>query len=77
MRTACVIGLIPTSLVLAPLSYAQHGGGHTGGGFSGRGTFSSGHSSVWVRTGVVGQKYARCAYYLQGVASSCVLGPYS
>src|SRR5437660_12913407 len=45
MRTACVIGLIPIPLVLAPLSYAQHGGGHLGGGFSGRGTFSSGHSS--------------------------------
>jgi hypothetical protein len=42
MRTACVIGLI-ISLVLAPLSYAQHGGGHMGGGFFGRGTFSSGH----------------------------------
>jgi len=77
MRTACVIGLIPVSLVLAPLSYAQHGGGHMGGGFSGRGTFSSGHSSVRVRMGVVRQKYAGRAYYLQGVANSCVLGPYS
>jgi hypothetical protein len=77
MRTACVIGLIPISLVLAPLSYAQYGGGHMGGGLSGRGTFSSGHSSVRVRTGVVRQKYAGRAYYLQGVANSCVLGRYS
>jgi hypothetical protein len=44
MRTACVIGLIPISLVVAPLSYAQYGGGHMGGGSSGRGTFSSEHS---------------------------------
>ena len=77
MRTACVIGLIPISLVLAPLSYAQHGGGHMGGGFSGRGTFSSGHSSVRVRTAVVRQKYDGCANYLKGVANGCVLGPYS
>ena len=59
------------------LSYAQHGGGHMCGGFSGRGTFSSEHSSVRVRTGVVRQKYAGRAYYLKGVAKSCVLGPYS
>jgi len=77
MRTACVIGLIPVYLVLAPLSYAQQGGGHICGGFSGRGTFSSEHSSVRVRTGVVRQKYAGRAYYLKGVAKSCVLGPYS
>ncbi len=77
MRTACVVGLIPISLVLAPLSYAQYGGGHMGGGLSGRGTFSSGHSSVRVRTGVVRQKYAGRAYCLQGVANSCVLGRYS
>jgi len=77
MRTACVIGLIPVSLVLAPLSYAQHGGGHMGGGFSGRGTFSSGHPSVPVRSGVVRQKYAGRTYYLKGVANSCVLGSYS
>jgi hypothetical protein len=77
MRIACVIGLIPISLVLAPLSYAQHGGGHVCGGFSGRGTFSSGHFSVRVRTGGVRQKYAGRAYYLQGVANSCVLGPHS
>jgi hypothetical protein len=32
MRTACVIGLIPISLVLAPLSYAQYGGGHMAAG---------------------------------------------
>ena len=31
---------------VAPLSYAQHGGGHMGGGFSVRGGFSSGHSSA-------------------------------
>jgi hypothetical protein len=54
MRTACIIGLIPISLVLAPLSYA--GGGHMGG---------------------VRQKYAGRAHYLQSVANSCVLGPYS
>jgi len=77
MRTAYLIGLIPIPLVLAPLSYAQHGGGHMGGGFSGRGTFSSGHSSVRVRTGVVCQKHAGGVYYLKGVANSCVLGPYS
>jgi hypothetical protein len=48
-----------------------------GGGFSGRRTFSSGHSSVRVRTGVVRQKYAGRAYYLKGVANSCVLGLHS
>jgi len=73
MRTACVIGLIPIALILD----AQHGGGHMGGGFSGRGTFSSGHFSVRVRTGAVRQKDAGRPYYLQGVANSCVLGPYS
>lgn len=77
MWTACVIGLIPISLALVPLSYAQRGGGHMVGGFSGRGAFSSGHSSVRVRTGVVRQKYAGRVYYLQGVANSCVLGSYS
>ena len=77
MRTAYVIGLVPLSLVLAPLSYAQHGGAHMGRGFSGRGTFSSGHSSVRVHTGVVRQKYAGRADYLQGVANNCALGPYS
>jgi hypothetical protein len=77
MRTARIIGLVPLSLFLAPLSYAQHGGGHMGDWFSGRGTFSSGHSSARVRTGVVRQKYAGRPYYLKGVANSCVLGPHS
>src|SRR5207245_7036670 len=45
MRAARLIAVVGISLFLAPLSYAQHGGGHLGGGFSGRGTFSSGHSS--------------------------------
>jgi hypothetical protein len=45
MRAASLIAVVSLSLVLAPLSYAQHGGGHAGGGFSGRGGFSSGHSS--------------------------------
>jgi hypothetical protein len=35
MRTACIIGLIPVSLVLAPVSYVQRSGGHMGGRFSG------------------------------------------
>ena len=42
MRAARFIGVVGISLLLAPLSYAQHGGGHIG--FSGRGAFSSGHS---------------------------------
>jgi hypothetical protein len=41
-----LIAVLGISLLLAPLSYAQHGGGHAGGGFSGRGGFSSGHSSA-------------------------------
>ena len=45
MRAAQLIAVVGVSLFLVPLSYAQHGGGHMGGGFSGRGTFSSGHSS--------------------------------
>ena len=73
MRTAYVIGLVSLSPVLAP-RYAQHGG--MGGGFSGRGTFSSGHSSVRVHPGVIRQKYAGRADYLQGIANSCVLGRY-
>jgi hypothetical protein len=45
MRAALLTAVLGMSLSLAPLSYAQHGGGHMGGGFSGHGTFSSGHSS--------------------------------
>ena len=45
MRTAQLIAVVGVSLFLAPWSYAQHGGGHMGGGFSGHGIFSSGHSS--------------------------------
>jgi len=45
MRTTPLIAIVGLSLLLAPLSYAQHGGGHMGGGFSGHGIFSSGHSS--------------------------------
>lgn len=44
MRAACLIAIVGVSLLVAPLSCAQHGGGHMGGGFSGRGF--SGHSSV-------------------------------
>ena len=43
MRAASLIVVVVVSLLVAPLSYAQHGGGHMGGGFSGRGF--SGHSS--------------------------------
>jgi hypothetical protein len=46
MGAARLIAVLGISLLLAPLSYAQHGGGHAGGGFSGRGGFSSGHSSA-------------------------------
>jgi hypothetical protein len=46
MGAARLIAVLGISLILAPLSYAQHGGGHAGGGFSGRGGFSSGHSSA-------------------------------
>lgn len=42
MRAAPFIAVGGTALLLAPLSYAQHGGGHMVGGFSGRGF--SGHS---------------------------------
>jgi hypothetical protein len=77
MRTACVIGLIPISLVPARLSYAQYGGRHMGSVFPGRATFSSGHSSVRILTGVVRQKYAGRAYCLKGVAYRCLVGPYS
>lgn len=45
MRAAQLIAVVGVSLFLTPLIYAQHGGGHMGGGFSGRGIFSSGHSS--------------------------------
>jgi hypothetical protein len=45
MRAAQLIAVVGVSLFLAPWSYAQHGGGHLGGGFSGHGIFSSGHSS--------------------------------
>src|SRR5487761_966555 len=45
MRAACLTVVVGLSLLFVPSSYAQHGGGHMGGGFSGRGTFSSGHSS--------------------------------
>ena len=45
MRAAPFIAVLEISLFLAPLSYAQHGGGHMGGGFSGHGNFSFGHSS--------------------------------
>ena len=45
MRAASLIAVVGVSLLIAPLSYAQHGGGHMGGGFSGHGIFSSGHSS--------------------------------
>lgn len=45
MRAARLFAVVGISLFLAPLSYAQHGGGHMGGGFSGHGIFSSGHSS--------------------------------
>lgn len=43
MRAASLISVVCISLLVAALSYAQHGGGHMGGGFSGRGF--SGHSS--------------------------------
>jgi hypothetical protein len=45
MRAAHLTAVVGVSLFLAPWSYAQHGGGHMGGGFSGHGIFSSGHSS--------------------------------
>jgi hypothetical protein len=45
MRAAQLIAVVGVSLFLAPWSYAQHGGGHMGGGFSGHGILSSGHSS--------------------------------
>jgi hypothetical protein len=45
MRARPFIAVVGTFLFLTPLGYAQHGGGHTGGGFSGHGIFSSGHSS--------------------------------
>lgn len=44
MRFAALIAVVGISIYVAPLSYAQHGGG-LGGGFSGHGMFSSGHSS--------------------------------
>jgi hypothetical protein len=45
MRFVALIAVVGVSISVAPLSYAQHGGGHMGGGFSGHGIFSSGHSS--------------------------------
>ncbi len=45
MRAAPFIAVVGISLLFGPLSHAQHGGGHVGGGFSGHGIFSSGHSS--------------------------------
>jgi hypothetical protein len=45
MRAAQFIAVVGVSLFLAPWSYAQHGGGHMAGGFSGHAIFSSGHSS--------------------------------
>jgi hypothetical protein len=45
MRFVVLIAVVGISISLAPLSYAQHGGGHMGGGFSGHGILSSGHSS--------------------------------
>jgi hypothetical protein len=45
MRFVALIAVVGISISVAPLSYAQHGGGHMGGGFSGHGIFSSGHSS--------------------------------
>ena len=45
MRAAPLITVVGISLLLAPLSHAQHGGGHIGGGFSGHGIYSFGRSS--------------------------------
>ena len=45
MRAAQLIAVLGVPLLFASQSYAQHGGGHVGGGFSGHGTFSFGHSS--------------------------------
>jgi len=45
MRFVALIAVVGISIRVAPLSYAQHGGGHMGGGFSGHGIFSSGHFS--------------------------------
>jgi hypothetical protein len=44
MRASPLSAVAGISLFLAPLSYAQHGGAHMGGGFSGR-VALSGHSS--------------------------------
>jgi hypothetical protein len=44
MGAAPLIAVAGIALFFAPSSYAQHGG-HMGGGFSGRGSVSSGHSS--------------------------------
>lgn len=45
MRFAALIAIVGISICVVPSSYAQHGGGHMGGGFSGHGVFSSGRSS--------------------------------